>query len=220
VPGREGDEAVTDNADEGARLRDAFHDLAEAAPLEGVDWDRIWRAVASELSAEERGEVVERTGQDPSWALAWRLAHELWLASRGSAAPRWAWSRSGYGALAAGLLLAISLGLWLWRRPVEPGYRAEGSQRIESLVPEGRRLSRNRCLLRWKGPPGATYELRVTSEDRRHVHSVSWLDQAEYRVPEEFLSQLPADAKLWWQVEARLRDGTILSRGTFSAVGC
>jgi hypothetical protein len=202
-------------------LRAAFQGLGDEAPVEDVDTELIWRAVSGELPADECREVVERVARDPSWALAWRVAHELRsaLAEREARpALRLVWSRSfRYGALAAGLIAATAAGLWFRQPAPTPGYREDAAVRIESLVPEQQTLTRQHCILRWTGPPGATYELRATSEDLLHVHSASGLTEREYRIPDEFLAAFPPGAKLLWRVEGRLPDGTILAGTTFVA---
>lgn len=201
-------------------LRAAFQRLGDEAPVEGVDTELVWRAVSGELPPDEREEVVERVARDPSWALAWRVAHELRSAlpvSPSRPALRLAWSRGvRYGALAAALIAATALGLWFRPAP-PPGYREGATSRIESLVSEQQTLPRERCVLRWTGPPGATYELRATSEDLAHVHAATGLAEREYRIPEEFLSAFPPGAKLLWRVEGRLPDGTVLAGPTFVA---
>lgn len=209
--------------DEGQELRTLFQRLADDAPLEDVDLDRIWGAVSGELSREEREEVVERMARDPSWAVAWRMAHDLWTASREDQ-PRRGASRAWrpgvfYGALAASLLVAAAVVL-VPRQPAPSALRDGETVHLESLVPPGAGLSRSACVLRWRGPAGATYDLRVTSEDlSAALPLVSGLKTPEYRVPEEFLSRLPPGTRLLWQVTARLPDGSVVT-ADFVAAGC
>jgi hypothetical protein len=202
-------------------LRAAFQSLGDEATVEGVDTDLVWRAVSGELPPDERLDVVDKMARDPSWALAWRMAHELRsdLPARPSRPGfRLVWSRGvQYGAIAATLIAAMAGGLWLRQPAPTPGYRDEATARIESLVPEQQALPRERCVLRWTGPPGATYELSATSEDLVRVHSATGLAEREYRVPEEFLAGFSPGAKLLWRVAGRLPDGTILAGPTFVA---
>ena len=202
-------------------LRAAFQGLGDEATVEGVDTELVWRAVSGELPPDQRLEVVERVARDPSWALAWRAAHELRSdlpASPSRPGLRLVWSRGvQYGALAAALIAAIAGGLLLQQPAPTPGYRDEAPGRIESLVSEQQTLPRQQCVLRWTGPPGATYEVRATSEDLARVHAATGLAEREYRVPEEFLAAFPPGAKLLWRVEGRLPDGTILAGPTFVA---
>ena len=204
--------------DENASLRAAFQQAVETASAEDVDVDRIWRAVSGELSPEERRDVVERVAADPSWALAWRAAHELWTASGEAPAPRrvqprWSSRRNVVG-LAAALLVAVGIGVFLRPAPPPPVYRGETAS-VASLVPEGQPLARRPCVLRWSGPTGAIYDLRVLSEDMSLVHAAPALERGEYQVPEAFLSKLPSGARLLWQVGVRLPDGTTRAGPTF-----
>ena len=200
-------------------LRTAFRDAIDTAVLDGVDVDRVWRAVSGESPPEERRLVVERVAADPSWALAWRAAHELWTASgEGGAiarvsvrAPR----RPRILALAAVLLVATGVGLFLRDRPV-PEYRGPRAA-ITSRLPADRVFSRKACVLQWAGPAGATYDVRVLSEDMRLVHATAGLTASEYQVPEDFLSAFPAGARLLWQVRIQQADGSEVAGPTFVA---
>jgi hypothetical protein len=200
-------------------LRAAFQRLADTASLEGVDAERLWLAVTSDVSAEERREVVEKAAQDPSWALAWRLAEEMWAASREAAAPVRVVRRSSnplaWGALAAGLATVVGLGIWNAQGPATVGHRDPTGARIESLLRSEGTLSRADAVLRWTGPPGATWDIRVTSEDLVHVHSASGVAATEYRLPEAFVSQIPRGSRVLWQVEAKLPGGGTLRSDTF-----
>jgi hypothetical protein len=200
-------------------LRAALQKLADTAPMEGVDTERLWRTVTSEVSAEERREVVEKVAQDPSWAVAWRLAQEMWTASRESTAPvrvvrttsrPWQW-----GALAACLAAAVGLGIWNAQGPPAVGHRDPTGARIESLLRSEGTLSRADAVLRWTGPPGATWDVRVTSDDLVNVHATSGVAATEYRLPDGFVAQLPPGSRVLWQVEARLPGGGTLRSDTF-----
>jgi hypothetical protein len=201
-------------------LRAALQKLADTAPVEGVDTERLWRAVTSEVSAEERREVVEKVAQDPSWAVAWRLAHEMWTASREEAAPvrvvrRRSTNPLAWGALAAGLATAVGLGIWNAEGPAAVGDRDATGARIESLLRSEGTLSRADAVLRWTGPSGATWDVRVTSDDLVHVHATSGVAATEYRLPDGFVSQLLPGSRVLWQVEARLPGGGTLRSDTF-----
>ena len=199
-------------------LRAAFQKLADAAPVEGVDVDRLWRAVTSEVPPEERREIVEKVAQDPSWALAWRLAQEMWTASRETKAPvrvvRRLSNPLAWGALAAGLATTVGLGIWNAQGPPAVGHRDPTGARIESLL-RSEALSRADAVLRWTGPADVTWDVRVTSEDLVHVHATSGLAAREYRLPDAFVSQLPTGARFLWQVEGRLPGGGTLRSDTF-----
>lgn len=200
-------------------LRAAFQALADHAPLEGVDVERLWRAVTSEGSPEERREIVEKVAQDPSWALAWRLAQEMSNASREAKAPvrvaRRLSNPLAWGALAAGLAATVGLGIWNAQGPAAVGHRDPTGARIESLLRSEGTLSRADAMLRWTGPADATWDVRAMSEDLVHVHATSGLAAREYRLPDAFVSQLPTGARVLWQVEGRLPGGGTLRSDTF-----
>jgi hypothetical protein len=210
---------VSGHLEEADGLRLAFQKLGDQASLEDVDVDRLWRAVTSEASPEERREVVDRVARDPSWGLAWRLAHELWTASREKTTPRRfarAWSSGlGLSALAAALLATLGVGLWIAQGPTPATHREPTALGVESLVPPDTPLPRRDPVLRWTGPPGATYVVRITSEDLLRVHATPDLTATEYSLPVEFTSGLPAGARVVWQVEARLPGGGTVRSDTF-----
>jgi hypothetical protein len=209
---------VSGPRDEHADLRRAFQDLVEDSAAEGVDLERVWRAVSGEAPPEERRAVVLKMAEDPSWALAWRLGHELVEAAHESARPKVLRPRWGaplrYGALAAALGGAAAIGLYM--RPDPPGYRESEGPRIESLVPDDSVLPRTRFVLRWRPLAGARYALRVTSEDLVRAHTAPGLEEAHHQVPEGFLADLPAGSRVLWQVDARLPDGSVVSSETFA----
>jgi len=207
---------------EGEALRAAYQALGEDAAAEDADPERVWGAVTGELGPAARREVLDQVARDPSWALAWRVAHELATGSLEGerprpAAPRWRGSTRPALALAAGILLAAGLAFLLRPSPRGPEYRDVTTAAIESRTPAGAITAGNGCRLQWAGPPGAVFELRVTSEDLSRVHTASGLVAGEYRVPPEFLSQLPSGSRLLWQVEARLAGGGRLASATFVA---
>jgi hypothetical protein len=211
--------------DEGRELRGAYQAALEGAAAAGpdVDEDRVWRAVTGDLPAAERRQVVELVARHPSWALAWSLARELAAASPETREAPPAARRRGGGAppilaLAAGLVLALGAAVTLLWPPAAPRYRDPAAAAIDSLTPGAAVTAANGCRLRWSGPPGATFELRLTSEDLDHVHVAPGLARAEYRVPREFLSRLAPGSRLLWQVEAHLAGGGRLSSATFVAL--
>jgi hypothetical protein len=57
----------------------------------------------------------------------------------------------------------------------------------------------------------------VTTEDLQVMATASDLSSPEYLVPAERLSELPSGSKVFWQVEARLGDGSVVQSGTFIA---
>lgn len=200
--------------------------------------ERIWLAVSGALPPEARREVIDLTATNASYAAAWRLAAELWDASGGArqAAPgadvagdggngdahagdrgvHW-WNPRWLGAAAAvvlGTALAVST---LINRPPAAEYRDAGAARLESLVPAGAALPRNAFRLRWSGAPdGARYQVRVTTETLDPVATAGGLTAPELVVEERALAAVPAGARLLWQVDAVLPDGTHVTSATFT----
>lgn len=202
-----------------ARLREAFQ--AEAAGEREVDAERVWRAVAGELSPEERREIADLVALDPGYAEAWRLAVELQSTmGRGEVVPfskrRWLERRSWLKA-AAVVLAVAGLGVLVARLASPPGpvYRQPGTEAIDSLV-EGETLPRSRCLLRWTElPEGARYTVRVTTAELAVLADETGLRESEYLVPEDRLEEVAPGAMILWQIEARLPDGSVVASETF-----
>ncbi len=212
-----------------ARLREAFLGLSESEGTgEGhVDTLQVWKAVAGELGPEERLEVIDKVALEPGYAEAWRLATELFEASGGAIAdpsretvlperrPYALW-RSPYVLAAAAVLLAGFLGAIVSRSPRSEGpvYRGEA---VVPLTGADESLPRQAFRLRWQAPEGARFDVRVTAEDLRILDTASGLSSPEYTVPAERLQGLPEGAKVFWQVEATLPDGSVVQSRTFIA---
>ncbi len=201
------------------RLRRAWDSLSEdAAPTESCpEPERLWAAVRGELAPAATRGLVAHTLSCGGCAEAWRLAREVATGlprpeafDLAPARPRW----GGLGTLlaaAAAVVVAITLA-----RPPLSSYREVGAGVVRSRLPEGRLLSRSQCVLRWSsGPPGSHYDLRVATEDLTILAVVRGLEATEYRIPASALTPLPAGAKLLWQVEVLLPDGSRLSSLTF-----
>ena len=132
-------------------LREAFQALGETSggQCSEEDLERIWQAVAGELPAAERRELVDRMATDPACAEAWRVADALWHASQGedaTAAERHvrSWTPSWLAAAAAVVLLGVAIGLVPWlNRPPGDEFRDPGGYEVESLVPSDTASSRN-----------------------------------------------------------------------------
>jgi hypothetical protein len=211
------------------RLREAFRALSESEEVSEGDVDtlKVWQAVAGELGPEERRDVIDKVALEPGYAEAWRLATELFEASGGSIATRsketalpgsraytiW---RSPYFLAAAAILFVGLLGVLVSRSlpPGEPIYRGGV---IVALTGVEEALPREHFRLRWEAPPGARFDVRVTTEDLQILDTASGLSSPEYLVPAERLAELPRGAKVLWQVDATLGDGSRLQSETFIA---
>lgn len=196
-------------------LRRAFQE-GSADPEEGgcPPAETIWEAVHGELPPERLREVVEHTAKCAACALEWRLAGELSQERQANdnvppaALPRrrsWAWPK--VAALAAGLLLALSLPL-LWKGTGDkPALRGgEGSALGFELRPlpverEGLRLGFEPQL-----PPSATYDLTVNAGDTQLVYEEG-LYEAPYLLPAGKLVGLPPGTRLTCTVKIILPDG-------------
>jgi len=212
------------------RIRELFAALPpDAAPSDACpEPERIWAAVRGELAGHAFRDIADHTIGCPHCTTAWRLARDV---SEGSGLAReQAPARSGtrrpgvawwMAAAAAAVVAFVALTLEL-RRPSEPAiqqpsYRSDVEEPVRSLVPEGERLPRDGFVLRWTGPEGARYDLQVATEDLQILARTRGLDGTEYRVAEERLAGLEPGARIVWQVEAVLPDGSRLTSVSFAA---
>lgn len=212
------------------RLRAAVAALAETGSTSdaSVDAGRIFDALHGDLTVEQRQAVIDELVTNPAAAEAWRLAKELDPAAA-----------AGFGdagrpatvvpfplarrvrtwlPLAAGLLLAVAAG-WLYIDPFgdreAPGYRSTGGVAIASTIPSGAALPRGDAVLRWTPIDGARYRVRVLTTALEPLHEATDLAGAEYRLPAEVVSQIPAATDLLWQVEARVPGAPVVVSPTF-----
>jgi hypothetical protein len=204
-------------------LREAFRALADTSreTCSEQDLERIWRAVAGELPAAERREVVDQLATDPACAEAWRVADELWRASQGestisAAPPVRLWTRP-WLATAAVLVLGVAIGLFsLLNRPQGDEFRNLRGYVVDSRVPSETLLPREAFRLQWTpAPQGSRYQVRVTTDDLRVLATAEDLTVPELVVERERLTSLPSGARVLWQVDAALPSGERVSSQTF-----
>jgi len=218
---------VSDDRLRDEQLRAAFQQLGETANDEcsADDLERVWRAVAGELSGDARRELIDRLAANPALAQAWRAARELQANERAdqsgaATAPRQGrtWSL-GWLATAAVLLLAAGGIVMVQRsRPPVDTFRAAGGAALESLIPADASLPRDDFRLRWTpGPPDSRYQVRITTADLRVLASAAGISQAEYVVPSEALSSVRTGERVLWQVDATFAPGERKSSATFAA---
>jgi hypothetical protein len=223
VPAVEGDAAVTTPRAADERVKAAFQALGASAEPEcsPQEIERIWQAVAGELPAEERRELVERLATNPACAEAWRVAHEVWTVSRGDVAVEaerrertWTPSR-----LAAAAVVFVGIGIAIVTqidRDSGDTFRDPNRSAVESLIPAEAALPRDAFRLSWTpGPEGSRYDVRVTTDDLQVLESVSGLTTPELLVDDAVLSSVARGARVLWQVDVTLPGGERVSSQTF-----
>jgi len=160
-------------------LRRAFRQRpASNDPSELPEPGHVWDALSGKLEPHQRRELIDQTAASPELAQEWRLAQALKdeIRQLDDTAPvshpafTRASSRPWQLALAALLLAAV--GLWLFNDwQVDPGpasgsdpiVRDGGGEQLSSLLAADALLSPQAPLLRWQGPEGARYDLRVSN---------------------------------------------------------
>jgi hypothetical protein len=205
------------------RLRQALASLGDQSQWPDVDAERLFAALHGEIDAEARRRIVDELIENPRAAAVWRLARELdpVEASTAATAPlapttktrSWTWLP-----IAATLLLAVG-GVWQFvpRESDAPTYRSSEIRRIDSLLPEGGRLSRAEPSLRWSAIAGARYRVRVLTPGLDVLDESEDLETATYRLSPTVLSRIPAGGRLLWQVEAKTAGTDPIVSPTFSA---
>ena len=203
---------MTDSDRELARLREAFLDGAsDAVPQKGdPDPETIWKAANGQLPPEQTRAILQRAIASPSCAREWILARRM--SSEAEPGPVDATgSPRPYAAIAvaAGLLIAVTLATWIWAPdPMERTYRGEAEDLV-SLVPHGSTISRNSATLEWEPVNGAReYILRVLGPDFGVIVMEEGLERPVFTIPEERLGDLEEGEEIQWQVEVVFSDGT------------
>jgi hypothetical protein len=213
------------NDDELARLRRAFSEPAGPAPDPAAcpPADRILLAVRGELPPDGMRQIVEHMAACSACAEDWRLAMAFEEESRivpdrayeptRSVAAR---LRPWLTAVAAVLVLTVA-GIEMRNQTQKPPvYRGNG-QTVESALPAGAALPRERFVLDWKPVSGAaTYDLVVTTSDlSRTIADLPGLTKTEYQVPAAGLAGLPSGTEIGWKVTPVFPDGGTLQARTF-----
>ncbi len=181
--------------------------------------ERVWSAVAGELSRSETRDVLEHSVSCGACSRALSIAREF---HGGSPAAR---SRSLPPLLMWALPLAAVIAGVAWlgltgegpQRALQPSaVRAVEQGPLSSELPEGQPLSRTACLLDWSDAgEGARYSLVVTREDLEPLSSVAGLEESRYLLPAEALEKVEPGGVIAWRVSARLPDGRLVESITF-----
>ena len=208
-------------------LRQAFASRSEKVGTEDQcpEPDQIWAALRGDLPAPARREVVLHTARCPACAEDFRLAADLVEAAgermpgaQEKPASTWIWWLRGLAAAAAMVLVAVGLAGRFGDAQPQPVHRAGEEELIRSLLEPGQTLPRDNFLLRWSGPEGALYHVEVTTyPDLELVTRERGLETTELLITPEDLVSLPPGARLLWQVEAVLPDGTHLDSHSFDS---
>ena len=190
----------------------------------------IWAAVHGELPPKELREVVDHTATCGACAEDWRLAveadredvadlddaddpveaNEATAADRLILFPRrWARFAPLVAAAAAIVLLVVGLPFVQQRSDTKRG------NQLESLVENGTELPREDCLLRWSGPPDATYQIEVRTPSGQSLDSARGIRVQRYTVPKAKLTGIPPKTKLTWEVTATLPGRSLHFHSTF-----
>ncbi|HVF62180.1 MAG TPA: zf-HC2 domain-containing protein [Thermoanaerobaculia bacterium] len=196
---------------------------ASAAGEDCPDSERIWAAVRGELPDAERDTLLDHVAVCSACAEDWRLAAELARERRAGEAPvvplHRPWTRQVrflVPATVAACLLVV-VGVVEERREERQLVAMRGDEQgaIRPLVAGA--LPRERFLLRWEGPEGALYDVRVTTDDLlREVAIARRLERRELLVPAAKLAGITPGSKLYWHVTAVRPDGEEVSSETFS----
>lgn len=227
MPHIEGHATVSGHQINDDALRDAFRSLSETFErgCSSEDLDRVWRAVAGTLPVAERHDLIDRLATDPALAEAWRVAHDLQQANettQAAATPvrrhATSWPLPWLAAAAALLIGAATVVVIQRSRPeVNDTFRTSNHYVVESLVPPDATLARDAFRLRWTpGPPQSRYQVRVTTEDLRVLKTATDLTTSELVIERSLLSEIPAGARVLWQVDVALPGGERVSSETFT----
>jgi hypothetical protein len=195
------------------RLREAYARLlarADADPQAAPpDPEALHEALAGRTSPADRERLVEQAARSA------RGRRELALVQTAAGAAREAWpvgrpaaARWRPAALAAGVLLAATLGGVWWRGRTAPpdALRAPAAPPGVTLVREAVRAGEG-ATLAWRSVPGVRiYEVEVLAPDGALVHTGGTRDTT-YLLPADV--RPPTAAPLEWVVRARLSDGGV-----------
>lgn len=210
---------MSDRPADPERLRKAFVVSAESKTRteDCPSAEDFWSAARNELPPARTEELALHTAECGTCAKAWRLARDISAEALGditeegtASVPtrRIGWRRLAAVAAAAVIIIAVGLQMPGWLAPPEkPAVRTSPEETIRTLLAQDELLPRDACILRWAGPEGASYRVRVATQDLEVLVESGELDATDYRVPPQALASLPPGGSFVWQVTARLPDG-------------
>ena len=183
------------------------------------DVEMVWQAVAGDLDADRRRDLIDRMATNPALAQAWRVAVELSRARGGPDAAHGRsvrWLPAAVMGLAAALIVAVGVRAILVNRAPADTFRAGAAATVESALQSDAPLPRDAFVLRWKpGPVGSRYAIRVTTDDLKVLATASDLTAPEFTVPQATLAPVPAGSRILWQVVMSSPGGETISSQTF-----
>lgn len=188
--------------------------------------------IAGDLAEDQARSLAEQALNDPDLALALRVAAAMDEARREAAAdeadaPTTLADRAPRKprtlAIAA-VALAAAAAVFLIARPRPPApidddaVRTGVDKRIRP-APGLERLPKDAVELRWVGgPPGATYDVFVSTRALESVHQALDLSGAQTTVPASALRDIPSGSTLLWRVVAVTPDGRKIHSTAFEVV--
>lgn len=198
---------------------------------------RLWEAACGRLTPRGLAEVADHAARCPGCArelaAARRAADQIGELAPLPAAPSTfrelvekisdvVSRRLATAAVLAAAAAAVAFLLLLPPSAVPPSALSRpredvGAGIVRLLVPDGQALPRDDFVLRWQGPEGARYDVRVMTADLDEVAVVTDLTASELRLGEEELAGLAAGTTLLWQVEAYLPNGERFPSPAFRA---
>lgn len=209
-----------------ARLRNAWLESSHVPAGEAclsADW--IWEAVTGAQTPEALASGLDHVTQCAACAEAWRVAHELLVATGQAGGERRegaAWKSWRVWLPAAAALIVLAGGVasdrgWFERRPTRSDSDVvRGGAAVLASTLTGTSCDRSACRLEWSDAgPGARYTVRVTSATLEPLSFATGLGAPAYTVPVSAVAALPPASEVLWQVEAVLPDGRRVASTTF-----
>lgn len=201
--------------DELESLSRAFAARSQSSTQQCPEPQRLFEAASGELDREQRMQILDHVSECAQCAEAWRIAMEIGVrpATSVSRTPAGAWKF----ATAASVIVSVGLLAYVGLREGgdTPQYRdATGSTAPVSLSAD--RLPRGRFLLQWSpGPAGSTYAVRLSTASLVVLLAREDIGVTELLIPSAVLANVRSGEQLFWQVDARLPDGSRLTSGTY-----